>query len=661
MTQKSLIRGQHLAGLDGVRGLAVLCVVAHHLSHRVFQGGYVGVDLFFVLSGFLITSLLIEEWADTGGVRLSAFYARRAKRLFPALVACILLTCVFIVVMGHWRPTVHLGLDLGFVRKSLFAAIFYFENWAHPSLQNPVTHMWSLAVEEQFYIVWPLALIALMRRFPRRAAVVTGVLSLAGLSLFTLSTFVSGIGNAYLSSFSRAGQLLAGAVLAFLLQSETVRAWCRRQVRFAAPVALAGFLFITQTSQVGGLVRFPPTWMFRFGFALTTLAAVILIATNVVASESPVARLFRFPLLTKLGLISYGLYVYHWIFIFYVTQDATGLPWYGVDAVRIVASLFVAIVSYRFLEMPLRRLRYDGAKRLLAPIAFAIVLVAAIVVTIPAIGTPYSGPTPTTPVVAGAISEPLDIRGSFDSPRPARRVMIIGDIAMKRLAMPLVRALSSRRDLQVTDKSEAPWAITSSLGVPMTPDGQRLNVNLTAYAVKSEKSDLIILSSTQGDFTVAREMPLRYERGLERLVSLIVNQPQSPRVLMILSPQVTLDGRSRDQLATSRINDAMKRVAAKWPGRVVIVGSGAVTNLAAVAPVFGPPSNNPDAPHSQWVRWRAPDGIGLCQPAVVRQVSVILRAIEPLVGGTFNNDYWHGAWTKSTLFLNPSRCISDHP
>ena len=661
MTRPSLIRGQHLPGLDGMRGLAVLCVLFLHLGHRVFQGGYVGVDLFFVLSGFLITSLLIEEQSETSRVALGAFYARRAKRLFPALAASIVLTCVAIVVMGHWRPIVHAGFDFGFVRQSLFAAIFYVENWVHPSLQNPVKHMWSLAVEEQFYILWPLTLMALLLWFPRRAVVITGVLSLAGMSVFTVGSEAWGNVSVYTSSFSRAGQLLAGAVLAFLLQSASVRSWCQKRITFAAPLALVGFLFITQTSLDGELAYYPPKWMFEFGFLLTTVAAMILIATNVVASTSLVARIFQFPLLVKLGLISYGLYVYHWVFIFYVTRESTGLPWLAVDVIRVVGSVLLAIVSYRYFEMPLRRLRYNGLKRLLPALALALVLVASIIATIPSIGAPYGAATPTAPVVPGSIAEPLDIHGSFATSRPAHRVMIIGDVAMKRLALPLVRALSIRRDLVVTDLSATNWGITSSMGVPLTPDEQRSNVNLTALGIQVAKTDLVVLSSTLGDFTTAGQSPDRYERGLARLVTLIVNQPQSPRVLLILGPSITLDGKSSDQLATNRINDAMRRVALRWPGRVVVVGAGAITNLAAVAPVFGPPSNEPEAPHSQWVRWRAPDGVSLCQPAVVRQVSVVLRAMEPIVGGDVNEEYWHGRWTKSTLFTTPSRCLSDHP
>lgn len=664
MSRNSLIRGQHLGGLDGLRGVAVACVVLHHLSHRLFQGGYVGVDLFFVLSGFLITSLLVEERAAQGSVDLMAFYARRAKRLFPALVASIALTALFIVVMGHWRPNAHSSLDLSFVRRSLFAAIFYVENFAHPSLQNPVTHMWSLAVEEQFYIVWPALFLLILRYVRRGRAIVVGGLSLIGLGLFAAVDPLSEASKhaMYTSSFARAGQLLAGATLALLLQSEKAREMCRRSVRYLAPVALVGFAVITQTPQEGGLVKYPPLWMFRGGYLATTVAGAVLIATVVLAPTHVVSRLLNWSVLRRLGLISYGLYVYHWIFVFYITTESTGLPWLVVDAIRVSSGLAIASVSYRYLEMPLRRLRYVGWKKALAPAGLAVAIGASLLATIPALGAPYGGPTPTTPVATQVVAAPLDTTGTLQPPvRPIRHVMILGDVAMRRISLPLVRALSGHPHVSVQNATLSPWGLTAASGEMLTPAAQRTNVNLTALGVRLAHADLVIMSSTIGDFVTARHAPQRYNAALDRLVRLVATSPESPRIVLVLGPAITLDGLARDAVATSRLNRAMLDVAAKWPGQVVVVGPRAITRRASVAPVFGPPTNRPYAPTSQWVRWRAPDGVGLCQPAAVMQAAIIAEVVEPILGPVIRDDYWRGAWTRSSLFLGPSRCIADHP
>ncbi|MBU6234112.1 MAG: acyltransferase [Acidobacteria bacterium] len=661
MSEPTLIRGRHLPGLDGIRGLAVASVVMHHLSHRFFQGGYVGVDLFFVLSGFLITSLLAEEQRVTGAISLSAFYIRRIKRLFPALAGALVLTGLVIVIMGHWHPTIHAGTDLASTRRNMFAALFYFENWMSQSLQNPVTHMWSLSVEEQFYIAWPFIFICLSQRAPQIRFRWTAGLASVGLLLFPLSTMFADRPSTYGSTFSRGGQLLAGATLALALQSPRVRNILAGRLRWAAPPALLIFLAITQSAQTGGLVRWPPLWMFQVGFIAVTLSAMVLIATNVLAPESVVARIFRHPVLVRLGLISYGLYVYHWIVVYYLTVESTGLPWFVVDTLRIIVSLSVAAVSYRCVEMPLRRMQYSGWRRFAGPVGLTAVIATILVATTPRFGAPYDGPTPTTPMVAGSLPDRLVTTGSLDAVTDVHSLLIVGDVAMRRISLPLTAAFADQTDIRVVNAASSPWGVTATSGVPFTPEEQRTNINLTAFGAAIMRADLVIMSSTVGDFVTVRSDPRRYERALTRLVGLIVAQPQHPGVVLVLAPPVTIAGQRSDQQSTVQVNAIMRSLAKRWPQQVLALEPTVISRGATLAPIFGPPNNAPNAPTSQWVRWRAPDGLAICQPAAVRQAAAVLRLVEGKSRFDVATNYWRGAWTRSKVFLGPTRCISDHP
>ena len=661
MSEPTLIRGRHIPGLDGIRGLAVTAVVMHHLSHRFFQGGYVGVDLFFVLSGFLITALLVEEHQATGTVSLVAFYIRRAKRLFPALGGALVLTAGVIVVMGHWHPTIHAGTDLATTRRNMFAALFYFENWMPQTLQNPVTHMWSLSVEEQFYIVWPLAFLTITRTAARWRLHVTASLATVGLLLFPLSTLFGNHPFTYGSTFSRGGQLLAGATLAVLLQSTRVRDVLRSRLRLAAPWALVIFVAVTQSAQTGGLVRWPPLWMFYFGFIAVTISAATLIAANVLAPDSAVSKIFAHPVLVHLGRISYGLYVYHWIVVYYLTAESTGLPWLIVDVLRVTVSLGIAMLSYRYLEMPLRRLRYTGWRRGLGPVGLLVVITSIVLASTPRLGAPYGGPTPTSPVVAGALPDRIETIGSLDAVGTVHSILVVGDVAMRRIALPFTAAFAGQSAVRVVDATSEPWGVTATSGVPFTRDEERTNINLTAFGAATMAADLVVVSSTIGDFATVRSDPERYDAALTRLVSLLVAQPQHPGVVLVMGAPVTITGQRHDQIATLRVNDTMRTLARRWPQQVMAIGPTAVSPGVALAPVFGPPNNAPLAPRSQWVRWRAPDGLALCQPAAVRQAAVLLRVVQSTTDVAVAANYWRGAWTGSGVFLGPTRCIADHP
>ena len=206
-TATTAVTGRHLPALNGLRGVAVIGVVAYHLQLGWAKGGYLGVDLFFVLSGFLITTLLLEEWVGTGRVSLAAFWGRRARRLLPALFLVIAALALYLVCNALFGgPGANGLIDLSGLRGDAIATLLYVNNWhliyAHQSYfaqfstPSPLQHTWSLAIEEQFYLIWPLVLLLLLRfarRGWRRAGVVVTLALGVGSSVLMAALFHPGV------------------------------------------------------------------------------------------------------------------------------------------------------------------------------------------------------------------------------------------------------------------------------------------------------------------------------------------------------------------------------------------------------------------------------------------------------------------------------------
>ena len=234
-TPTTAVTGRHLPALNGLRGVAVLGVVAYHLQLGWASGGYLGVDLFFVLSGFLITSLLLEEWVASGRINLAAFWGRRAKRLLPALFLVVAALALYLILNAIFGGPGANGLvDLSGLRGDAIWTLLYANNWhliyAHQSYfaefstPSPLQHTWSLAIEEQFYLVWPLVLLLLLR-FVRRGWRTAGVVLTVSLGLLSsilmAVLFQPGVdpSRIYYGTDTRLFDLMAGATLAFFAAS----------------------------------------------------------------------------------------------------------------------------------------------------------------------------------------------------------------------------------------------------------------------------------------------------------------------------------------------------------------------------------------------------------------------------------------------------------
>jgi peptidoglycan/LPS O-acetylase OafA/YrhL len=354
----------HLRGLDGLRAIAVTTVILFHLTPGVLPGGYLGVDIFFVISGFLITTLLLRERAERGRIAFRAFWTRRARRLLPALALVVLAACTTAFFLGG-DVLVSIG------RQVLGAATFSY-NWlaiaSESSYFDSTTpelfrNLWSLAVEEQFYLVWPfiIVLLVLFKRIGWRIALISllALGSIAAMAALTLAG--ADPTRVYYGTDTHSFGLSIGALLAVVALNWSPRRleW-RRSTARALPVfglaAVAGLLalawFLVEDSVL----------VFRGGLVLVAVLTAVAIAGAVVPG-SFLGRVLDIPPLRVIGERSYGLYLWHWpVFILISAAWPELDPWLiGGSAVAVTAVL--ASLSYHFVEQPIRRQGFGSAAR----------------------------------------------------------------------------------------------------------------------------------------------------------------------------------------------------------------------------------------------------------------------------------------------------------
>ncbi|WP_119065751.1 acyltransferase family protein [Rubrobacter indicoceani] len=363
-------------GLDGLRAIAVLAVLLYHADLGWIRGGFLGVEVFFVISGFLITSLLLAEYRKTGGVDLVGFWFGRARRLLPAVFFMMAVTATYAVVF--------LPEEVAGLRSDILAAAGYVTNWylvfenesyfeavGRPSL---LRHLWSLAVEEQFYLLWPVAVAVGLRLFRRGGVMTLAVLGAAASAGLMFYLYDPGLdpSRVYYGTDTRASGLLVGAALAFFcVPGRGFSNPNGNRGKFAAAGRLrrrfgwTGPAFLDAVG-VGALVVLgwfflnvgeAEPFLYRGGFVVVALVTALLIAAVV----HPHAHLGIIGLgpMRWLGLRSYGIYLWHWP-VFMVTRPDLDVPagvlgGWQLFAARMLATLVLADISYRFVETPIRR------------------------------------------------------------------------------------------------------------------------------------------------------------------------------------------------------------------------------------------------------------------------------------------------------------------
>jgi peptidoglycan/LPS O-acetylase OafA/YrhL len=344
------------AGFDGLRALAVLAVVAFHENLRAVPGGFLGVDVFFALSGYLITDLLVARFDRYGRLNLRDFWIRRARRLLPALAVLLVTVTATTAVV---EPD-----QLGSLRTALIGAITYTSNWwqavHHQSYFDlfgpppPLQHLWSLAVEEQFYLIWPLVLTAVLARWQRRrlrAALAwagAGASAVAMALIYVPGTDPSGV---YYGTDTHSTALLVGAALALSWPLTQFAAASRETVR---RLDVAGVIGLGTLAWAIGHFAGADSAVYPLGLVIAALAAGAVIAAA--AATGVVAGMLSWSPLRWLGVRSYGVYLWHWpVIVFYSALAGPGSAILAARAAQTAIAIAIAAASWRWIEEPILR------------------------------------------------------------------------------------------------------------------------------------------------------------------------------------------------------------------------------------------------------------------------------------------------------------------
>lgn len=361
---------EFFAGLDGLRALAIISVLVFHLHDGWLPGGFLGVDVFFVISGFLITSLLAREIADKGIIDLKGFWVRRARRLVPALVLCVVAATVLARLVSP-------DLTVGIGRQVLGAATFstnwveiatgqsYFEQTAPTLFMN----LWSLAVEEQFYLFWPVITFVLVVRLHRNArwGVPLGVAAASTLAMALLYTPGADVTRVYYGTDTHLMGLMIGATLAFVWAGAgraALEVFLLRHRHWVGPAALAvvaaGMALLSESSPL----------TYRGGFTVVSAATGVLVLSAITRGgglRTPLQVVLDGKVVTWIGRRSYGLYLWHWPAIVIVDQlwpAAPGTwPFFASRALAVALTAGIAELSFRFVEEPLRKAGFRESGR----------------------------------------------------------------------------------------------------------------------------------------------------------------------------------------------------------------------------------------------------------------------------------------------------------
>ena len=360
-------KSKYLPSIDSLRALAVLAVIIYHVDVNYLPGGFLGVDLFFVLSGYLISSLIIKEFRKTGTVNLYNFYIRRARRLLPAVYFMITVGLVVMVLFNEvlLRKS-HLDAIFGYIYSSnwwyIFHKLDYFDSFG---AQSPFKHLWSLAIEEQFYMIFPLLFLLVNGKKKSKDGtyklnknflyVVLGLI-LVSLIAHILLFDINNISRIYFGTDTRAFSLLVGVVGAILYPMERLHSKVTPQQNMIysilSLVSIAGLVTVMiYTSEYN-------TWLYKGGFLLVAILGLIVIISSG-KQHTLMSKLLSFKPIVFIGKISYSLYLWHFpVLVLTTPVSEIGNPNIFFVILRIVLTFAVAIVSYVFVETPIRKLGF---------------------------------------------------------------------------------------------------------------------------------------------------------------------------------------------------------------------------------------------------------------------------------------------------------------
>ena len=440
----------HHRGLDGLRGVAVILVIIFHSGLNWLPGGFLGVSVFFTLSGFLITSLLINERENSGRINLKAFWGRRLRRLAPASLVVI----VGVVGLASWLST---SIEASRIKGDAISATLYFSNWrfiysGHSygelfATPSPLQHLWSLSIEEQLYVVVPVLIAGLFAMGLRRRAI--GYVFLVAVAGSTIATmFTNSHELIYYGTHTRAAELLLGSALACLFgqRIEKLAVNKAKSLSTLYIVPIVGVVVLSRFSSVDS------PWV--YSGALTAFAGLSVICLIAAIQAGPVRSILSSSPLVRVGEVSYGLYLIHWPVIVWLNSERVDLQPTALFVLQVIVTVILTLVSYWLIEQPIRRRKVLlsvrwAASSFVASVVGVLILASAILAS--ASSQVNTAPdvlvtiAPTSSVVDPVNASSTTIVGS--SAKPARvdrtgplSVLVIGDSTAENIATALAQA-----------------------------------------------------------------------------------------------------------------------------------------------------------------------------------------------------------------------------
>lgn len=513
--EHDLVRKQYktryMPGLDGLRAIAVLAVIIYHLNPQMLSGGFLGVDTFFVISGFLITSLLIHEYNETGRIDLKNFWIRRFKRLIPAVV-------FLLMVLVSYMSVFHLERLMA-IKSDVIAALVYMSNWwfiiedvsYFEALEaHPLKHLWSLAIEEQFYIIWPLVLLLMLVLVKRmgRIWLITFILSVVSLiAMVVISEPLGDNSRVYFGTDTRAHSLLIGVMLAYIFPPFRLKTQIDRTS--SAVLNSIGVISLGVLIYMFTFVSASHYWIYAGGLYLIAAITTLLIAASVHPTTFFATKFLGNPLFVWIGKRSYSLYLWHYpIIVLSNTYFIQGqVPIYMV-IIQIILTLVMAEISYRFIEQPFRREGFKalGFRSVVKRVRFIIVTVLGVVFVLFISGV-LDGPIEDVLEQREQVQVQEDMR--FSSTIKTIDQSIVNQQSIRNLE-PLFIGDSITVDIAEEVQSRMPNAIVDGIIGRQLWDVQSLVE--TSYANYTSEDDIVVLQlGTNG--TIA-------ENDMEALVDL---------------------------------------------------------------------------------------------------------------------------------------------
>jgi len=647
---------------DGIRAVAIALVVAYHLGY--LPGGWLGVDTFFVLSGYLITSMLLAGDRPPGNVL--AFWGRRARRLLPAVLVLLCALSVYALVGGP-------GLVPAQLRSPALATLFYFANlqqvvaghsyFAQFTSVSPLQQTWSLAVEEQYYLIWPLLMAAILfvvrhRRWSRGALLgATVTLAVASAIWMGVAAHHFGSNRAYLGTDTRAWELLIGGAAAMIWPPGRSAPGHGRLWSWLTALGVCGVAL--GTMHAGG----PPGWIWDGGLVAIAACAVVVVVGSMKARDGVVARVLALAPLRWLGLISYSLYLWHWPAIVLMTTDTTGLSGWPLLVWRLAAMMAASCASFYLIERPLRRTHWAALGRRLrirAPgIASVGVLATAGFILL---GT-VTGPVASTAAVSTPAPAPPKAIVPLDIPPATRadptRAWIFGDSVMQDSSLGIIAALEATGEVTLAVNSTFPgWGLSTLHTWPSW-----VSQNLAHYHPQ------IAIGSWSWDDPEAESDPVAYRALLTSFVRAMLAPADGVDVVVLLQfPQAGPDTsitdpvvRQQTWVRQTRQQDAWNAVA-----RQVVTAFPGHALYLTTEQLFAPDGRFLTwmrTPQDTWVRARKLDNTHMCPYGAAQFGAFLTADLTPYLHLRAMTPGWeYGSWTLDPRYNDPpGACPDDQP